>query len=493
MARILTASPTDGNVVRPLYGPMMGRKLHLHPQRFFPPDPQVRGIAMRLFGAVEALPIISPHGHTDPSWFSGNEPFEDAVSLLLWPDHYLLRLLMSQGVPLESLGVPAADTTPVATDRRSIWRLFADYYHVFRATPSRLWLDHVFATVFGLEVRLTPETADHYFDTINAALTRAEYLPRALYERFDIEVLATTEGALDGLEHHAALAQSGWKGRIITTFRPDDVVDPDRGDFVANVQRLGELTRQDTTSWRGYLAALANRRAFFRALGATATDHGHPTARCADLSPRQAQQLFHRILASQQQPGDAELFRAQMLTEMAQMSCDDGMVMQLHAGVWRNHNAMLFDRFGRDKGGDFPIQTNFTAALKPLLDRFGARRDFLLILFTLDESTYSRELAPLAGHYPCLKLGPPWWFHDAPEAMLRFRRQCTESAGFYNTVGFNDDTRAFFSIPARHDLARRIDCAYLAELVATGRLDEDEAAEVAIDLAYRLAKAAYRL
>ncbi len=433
---------------------------------------------MRLYGAVEGLPIVSPHGHTDPSWFSGNEPFEDAVSLLLWPDHYLLRMLMSQGVALESLGLSPAGAAPVATDRRSIWRLFAEHYRAFRATPSRLWLDHVFATVFGFEVRLSPQTSDHYFDTINAALATPEFLPRALYERFGIEVLATTEGALDGLEHHAALAKSGWKGRIITTFRPDDVVDPDRADFVANVLRL---------------AALANRRAVFRTLGATATDHGHPTARTENLSPLKARELFHRILASRQQPGDAEVFRAQMLTEMAQMSCDDGMVMQLHPGAWRNHNEALFKRFGRDKGGDFPTRTDFTAALKPLLDRFGSSRDFLLILFTLDESTYSRELAPLAGHYPCLKLGPPWWFHDAPEAMLRFRRQVTESAGFYNTVGFNDDTRAFFSIPARHDLARRIDCAYLAELVAPHRLDEDEAGEVAVDLAYRLAKSAYRL
>jgi glucuronate isomerase len=471
----------------------MGRSLHLDPQRFFPADPQVRSIAVRLFGAVEALPIISPHGHADPAWFSRNGPFEDAVGLLLWPDHYLLRMLMSQGVALESLGLLPTDGAPAATDRRAIWRLFAQHYRVFRATPSRLWLDHVFATVFGFEVRLAPDTADHYFDTINAALARPEYLPRALYERFGIEVLATTEAALDPLEHHEAIAESGWKGRIITTFRPDDVVDPDRPDFVANVLRLGELTREDTAGWQGYLAALASRRTFFRAHGATATDHGHPTARTADLSPPEARELFSRLMASKQRPGDAELFRAQMLTQMAQMSCDDGMVMQLHAGAWRNHNETLFSRFGRDKGGDFPTQTNFTAALKPLLDRFGSRRDFLLILFTLDESTYSRELAPLAGHYPCLKLGPPWWFHDAPEAMLRFRRRSTESAGFYNTAGFNDDTRAFFSIPARHDLARRVDCAYLAELVATGRLEEDEAAEVAIDLAYRLAKAAYRL
>jgi glucuronate isomerase len=471
----------------------MSRPLHLDPERFFPADPGTREIAVRLFSAVESLPILSPHGHTDPAWFASNAPFEDAVSLLLWPDHYLLRMLTSVGITLESLGVRPGDEAAVETDRRVIWRRFAEQFRLFRATPSRLWLEHVFGKLFGLKVRLEPDTADLYFDSINAALRTPPFRPRALYESFGIEVLATTEGALDSLQHHRALAESGWSGRVITTFRPDDVTDPERVDFSANVRLLGELTGEDCAGWLGYLAALKKRRAFFREHGATATDHGHPTAATANLSEQQARELFARVLAGRPRAADAELFRAQMLTEMARMSCDDGMVMQLHAGAWRNHNGALLQRFGRDKGGDFPTQTNFTAALKPLLDLFGARRDFTLILFTLDESTYSRELAPLAGHYPCLRLGPAWWFHDAPDAMLRYRRSTTETAGFYNTVGFNDDTRAFFSIPARHDLARRMDCAYLAELVATRRLDEDEAADVAVDLAYRLPKAAYRL
>jgi glucuronate isomerase len=470
----------------------MSPPIHLDPDRFFPADPSARSIAARLFKAVEALPIISPHGHTDPRWFSTNAAFEDAVSLLLWPDHYLLRMLMSQGITLEQLGIAPVDGM-AATDRREIWRLFARNFRIFRATPSRLWLEHVFSKVFELKVALTPETADDYFDAINEALVTPQFRPRALYDRFGIEVLATTEAALDSLEHHAAIAKSGWNGRVITTFRPDDVVDPDRPDFISNVRNLGEVTKEDTASWSGYLAALANRRAWFRSHGATATDHGHPTALTADLSTRGAQALFIRILAGRPRSGDAELFRAQMLTEMAKMSCEDGMVMQLHAGAWRNHNRALFDLYGRDRGGDFPMPANFTTALEPLLQRFGSSRDFTLILFTLDEAAYSRDLAPLAGHYPCIRLGPAWWFHDAPDAMLRFRRQTTETAGFYNTVGFNDDTRAFFSIPARHDLARRIDCAYLAELVASQRLNEDEAAEVAVDLAYRLPKAAYRL
>ncbi len=471
----------------------MTRTLRLDPDRFLPADTAVRSLARRLLDEIAGVPILSPHGHADPAWFASNRPFEDAVSLLLWPDHYLLRLLLSQGVPLESLGLRPHDDAPFETDRRAIWRRFAEHYRLFRGTPSRLWLDHVFADVFGLDVRLEPETADHYFDAINSALATPEFRPRALFERFGIEVLATTEPALDPLRHHHALRASGWPGRVIPTFRPDDVVDPDREDFATDLQRLGALTGEDTSRWSGYLAALATRRAFFRAHGATACDHGHPTARTADLGKIEAQALLDRLLRGHAAAADGELFRAQMLTEMALMACDDGMVMQLHPGSWRNHNPWLMRRFGRDKGADIPTRTDYVAGLKPLLDRVGMRADLTLILFTLDESTYTRELAPLAGHYPCLRLGPAWWFHDSPEGMMRFRRQTTETAGFYNSVGFNDDTRAFLSIPARHDLARRIDCAYLAELVVTGRLAEDEAAELAHDLAYTLAKAAYRL
>ncbi|HEY2684775.1 MAG TPA: glucuronate isomerase [Steroidobacteraceae bacterium] len=471
----------------------MSPPLHLDPERFFPAEPHTRAIAARLFKVVEDLPIVSPHGHTDPAWFATDAAFSDAVSLLLWPDHYVLRMLMSAGLSFESLGIAPLGSAPAESDLRLIWRRFAENYRLFRATPSRLWLDHVFAEVFGFEIRLDRDSADHYFDSINAALATPEFRPRALYERFNIEVLATTEPALDSLEHHRAIRASSFKGRVISTFRPDDVIDADRPEFPGNIRRLSELTGEDCRRWQGYLEALRQRRAFFRAHGASATDHGHPTARTLDLSPSGAEKLFGKIVEGGASSAETELFRAQMLTEMARMSLEDGMVMQLHAGAWRNHNDSLYQRFGRDRGGDVPMQTNFNEALKPLLDRFGGRSDLTLILFTLDESTYSRELAPLAGHYPCLKLGPPWWFHDAPEAMLRYRRAVTETAGFYNTCGFNDDTRAFLSIPARHDLARRLDCTYLAELVATRRLEEDEAAELAIDLAYRLAKAAYRL
>ena len=468
------------------------RKLELHPDRLFPADAHTRDIARALYSQVAARPIISPHGHTDPRWFATDAPFDDATSVFLWPDHYVLRMLYSHGIGLDTLGVAASGERPRETDRRKIWRLLAEHYHFFRGTPSRFWLDHVFAEVFAIDVRLGAETADHYYDVIADALARPKFRPRALFERFGIEVLATTEGAVDTLVHHEAIARE-WGGRVITTFRPDDVVDPEREDFRENVRKLGELTQQDVGSWRGYLEALRQRRALFRAHGATATDHGHPTAATADLSERETERLFLRATSGQCGAGEAEQFRAQMLTEMARMSLDDGMVMQIHPGSFRNHNAWLFETYGRDKGADIPMRTDYVRALKPLLDRFGNEPNLTLIVFTLDESTYARELAPLAGHYPCLKLGPAWWFHDSPEGMLRFRRSVTETAGFYNTVGFNDDTRAFFSIPARHDLARRVDCAYLAELVTTHRLNLDEAEEVVVDLAYGLPKAAYRL
>ena len=475
---------------------MPARPLHLHPDRLLPADPGVRAIARALHASVRDLPIISPHGHTDPAWFAGNAPFGNATDMLLIPDHYVFRMLYSQGVPLESLGIGNPHADP-----RAAWRLLADRYHLFRGTPSRIWLDWVFAEAFGIEVQLDADTADHYFDTITAALATDAFRPRALFDRFNIEVIATTESPLDCLDHHAAIraanADGSWQGRVITAYRPDPVVDPEyidtNGGFQANLDRLSDLTGEDCRSWSGYLAAHRQRRAFFAAMGATSTDHGHPSAQTANLAASEAEALFRTVSAGTATATEAELFRAQMLTEMAAMSMDDGLVMQIHPGAFRNHNAALFERFGRDKGADIPTRTEYVRALQPLLDRFGNARELSIILFTLDESTYARELAPLAGHYPCLKLGPAWWFHDSPEGMRRFRRATTETAGFANTVGFNDDTRAFLSIPARHDLARRIDCGFLAELVAEHRIEDWEAAELAQDLSYNLAKQAYRL
>jgi glucuronate isomerase len=470
----------------------MPSPLRLHPDRLFPPEKDSANIARWLYAKVEKLPIISPHGHTDPAWFASDAPFEDATSLFLWPDHYVLRMLYSQGISFERMGL-APKGGKAEADRRAAWKLFAEHYYLFRGTPSRTWLDHAFSTVFGIDVRLEAATADHYYDVIGEALKKPEFRPRALFKRFNIEVLATTEAATDPLPHHQKI-QKEWDGRVITTFRPDGVVNPEVDGFAANMAQLAEITKENVAIWKGYLKALRDRRSYFREVGrATATDHGHPTPVTCDLSPAECQKLLDGALKGTLTAAEAEAFRGQMLTEMALMSCEDGMTMQIHPGAFRNHNPQVLAGFGADRGADIPMRVSYVDQLKPLLDKLGNRADLSIILFTLDESNYARELAPLAGHYPCLRLGPPWWFHDSPEGMMRFRRNCTETAGFYNTAGFNDDTRAFLSIPARHDVARRTDCVYLAELVATHRLGEDEAGEIAAALAYSLPKKAYRL
>lgn len=461
----------------------------LNADRLLPADHTTRAIARRLYASISRVPILSPHGHANPRWFSRNEPFADPAQLFVVPDHYVFRMLYSQGIRLERLGIGSSSVQ----DPRSVWRIFAQHYYLFRGTPTRLWLDFAFQELFGLDARLGPANADEYFDVIAEKLQTPAFRPRALFERFQLEVLATTDSPLDSLADHAEIRQSAFKGRIIPTFRADPVVDPDFPSFTENVARFGELTGANTGSWQGYLSALRQRRGEFKTFGCTATDHGHPTAATADLSPDAANRLFQKIISRAAEPHERELFRAQMLTEMAAMSLDDGLVMQIHPGSLRNHNTQLFERFGRDMGADIPVPTNYVEALRPLLSRFGNESRLSIILFTLDESTYSRELAPLAGHYPCLRLGPAWWFNDSPEGMMRFREYTTETAGFYNTVGFNDDTRAFLSIPARHDVARRVDCSFLARLVAEHRLDEDEAHETASDLAYGLARKAYRL
>jgi glucuronate isomerase len=463
----------------------------LHEDRLFPSEPTIRAMARRLYNTISTLPIVSPHGHCEARWFAENEPFPNPTSLFIVPDHYVFRMLYSQGIALEDLGVGQEELSADAA--RRIWRRFAESYYLFRGTPTRMWLDFAFQELFGLEERLSEANADRYYDTISARLASPEFRPRALYDRFNIEVLATTNPPVDPLNYHQAIRDSGWKARILPTFRPDGVADPAFEGFRENVQRLGETYSEDCGCWEGYLRALRHARERFQELGCTATDHGHPTAQTADLDEAAAAALFARVIAGDADPSEQELFRAQMLTEMARMSVEDGLVMQIHPGSRRNHNRRLYSRFGRDVGADIPAAADYVNGLKPLLDRFGNNPSLSIILFTLDESTYSRELAPLAGHYPSLRLGPPWWFYDSPEGMTRFRELTTETAGFYNTVGFNDDTRAFLSIPARHDVARRMDCAFLARLVAEHQLDEDEAVEVAHALAYDLAHKAYRL
>jgi glucuronate isomerase len=461
----------------------------LDEDRLFPAEASTRRIARSLYEHVHNLPIVSPHGHTQAAWFAKDGPFPDPATLFVQPDHYVFRMLYSQGVSMDDLEIGQ----PVVKDPRRVWRIFASNYYLFRGTPTRMWLDYAFEKQFGMKQRLSEKTADLYFDTIAEKLKTPEFRPRALYEKFNIEVLSTTESPLDPLKDHQAIRASGWKGRIIPAFRPDSVVDPEFKGFAESIAKLGEQTGEDTSAWKGYLRALEKTRARFKTLGCTSTDHGHPTPQTTDLPEGDAATLFSKVLAGRADAAGQELFRAQMLTEMARMSVEDGLVMQIHPGSVRNHNRLIYEKYGRDMGADIPGPTDYVHALRPLLNRFGNEKNLTIILFMLDESTISRELAPLAGHYPCLRLGPPWWFHDSPEGMMRFRELATETAGFYNTVGFNDDTRAFLSIPARHDVARRVDCAFLARLVAEHRLDEDEAVELAHALTYDLVKKAYRL
>ncbi len=472
---------------------MGGLMAILDDNRLFPTDPTVRALARDLYEGVKDLPIISPHGHTDPRWYAENAAFPDPSQLFVTPDHYIFRMLHSQGTALEDLGVPRVDGGPVEQDSRKIWRLFASNYHLFRGTPSRIWVDHALQEVFGVTDPLTAESGYAIYDHIDECLKTDAFRPRALFERFNIEALSTTESAIDDLKWHKMIRDSGWGGKVITAYRPDAVVDPEFDGFAQNVAKMGEMAGEDATTWTGYLAAHRNRRAFFKDFGATSSDHGHPTARTEDLPQAEAAVLLDKALQGKCSADEADRFRGHMLTEMARMSLEDGLVLQIHPGSARNHSADIMARFGRDKGYDIPTRTDYVTALRPLLNAVGGEAGLTIILFTLDETAFSRELAPLAGVYPALRLGPPWWFHDSYEGMMRFRETVTETAGFYNTVGFNDDTRAFCSIPARHDVARRIDCSFLATLVETGRLSREDATEVAHDLTYRLVKEAYRL
>ncbi|MDP0927348.1 glucuronate isomerase [Paracoccus onubensis] len=465
----------------------------LDEDRLFPAEARARDVAKALYAGIHDLPIISPHGHTDPRWYAEDSAFPDPAQLFVTPDHYVFRMLCSQGVALTDLGVPRADGGATETDGRKIWRLFASHYHLFRGTPSRMWLDHSFQHVFGIDRKLSAETADWYYDHIAECLAAPEYRPRALYRRFGIEAIATTEAATDDLRWHRMIRDSDWDGRVITAYRPDGVIDPEMDGFAENIALMGQQTGFDTAKWGGYLDAHRARRAYFKEFGATSSDHGHPTARTEDLPQADAAALFQKALRGECSSEEADTFRGHMLTEMARMSLEDGLVLQIHPGSRRNHSDQVMATFGRDKGFDIPGRTDYVTALRPLLNAVGMRPDLTVVLFTLDESSYARELAPLAGVYPCLRLGPAWWFFDSAEGMRRFREMTTETAGFYNTVGFNDDTRAFCSIPARHDVARRVDCAYLATLITTGRLAEDEAHEIAHDLTYGLAKRAYKL
>jgi len=469
-------------------------KWHLPVDRYFDPDPTQRRLAQELYDSVAHLPLICPHGHVSPRLFADEKAtLGTPAELLIIPDHYVFRMLYSQGIPMEALGIPRSDGGPVEQDHHKIWQTFADHFDLFRGTPTGVWLAHELREVFGIQEKLTGETASDVYDQIVAKLALPEFRPRALFERFNIEVLCTTDAATDPLLHHQAIRASGWKGDVRPTFRPDSVVNLLTRGWRANIDALSQVSGIAVSSYRTFIQALEKQRALCKSLGARATDHGAQSAYTTALSPTETEAIFQRARRGEANPEDAHRFTAHMLMESARMSIEDGLVMQLHVGSVRNHNRWLFERFGADMGSDIPERSEFTHNLHPLLDKYGNDTRLTLILFNLDESTYARELAPLVGHYPALRLGPPWWFYDSLNGMKRYFDLVMETAGLYNTVGFNDDTRAFPSIPARHDLWRRASANWIAGLATRGIVDSDDAREMVLDMAYRLAKKAYRL
>ena len=465
----------------------------MHPDRCFDPDAAVRRVARELYEETCALPIVSPHGHVDPCLLAADEPFENPTALLVSPDHYVLRMLYARGMPLESLGVPRRDGAPVERDPRAIWHRFAGAYGAFRGTPTGLWLDHELHELFGVRERLDKASADRVYDAIAERLASPEFRPRALFQRFRIEVLATTDAATDTLDHHVAIRRSGWGGRVIPSFRPDAIFRLAAPGWQAAVIALAAAAQRPVDDYRTLIDALAERRLYFKRLGATACDHGVFQPFTAALSDDAAELLFRRGWRGEATAADQRRWEGHLLMEMARMSLTDGLVMQIHAGAFRDHDAPLAESFGPDRGGDIPVATEFTRNLRPLLNAYGSDEAFTVILFTLDESTYSRELAPLAGHYPAVRLGAPWWFHDSIEGMLRHLERTTETAGIDKLAGFVDDTRAFCSIPARHDVARRVQANWLARLVARHVIDAGDARALARALAYDLVKRSYRL
>jgi glucuronate isomerase len=465
----------------------------INENRYFDANPEVRKIASELYAEVKNLPIYSPHGHTDPSIFAENKPFPDPAELFIIPDHYIFRMLYSQGYSLESLGIPTQDGTPVETDHRKIWQILADNFYLYSGTPTGAWLTHEFEEVFGVTEKLNSDNAQEIYDLMSEKLQTPEYLPRTLFEKFNIEVISTTDGASDTLEYHKQINESGWSGKVIPSFRPDAVVNILADNWKSEIEKLSVASGIDVADYKSFILAIEDRREYFIKMGAVATDQGVLSPYTHALSESEADAIFQRAVNRTATKEDEKAFVGNMLMEMARMSSEDGLVMQIHPGVLRNHNPKIFNRFGLDKGGDIPIQNEFTNNLQELLNTYGNHPNFKVIVFTLDETSYARELAPLAGHYPAMKLGPAWWFNDSIQGMRRFRQMTTESAGFYNTVGFNDDTRAFLSIPARHDLARRVDCNFLAQQVAEHIIDIEDARKLSYQLANGLVKKAYNL
>lgn len=469
-------------------------KLQLDQDRLFPTDPATRDVARALYERVADLPIISPHGHVDPALLVDDEPFPNPADLFIRFDHYVTRLMHAAGVSLADLGIPDRASGAGVAAPREVWRSFSEHWHLYAGTASGYWLQSTFSQLFGIDVHPDAGNADAVFDRIQSALATPHFRPRALFGRFGIEVLATTDDPMDDLAPHRALAADpSFSGRVLPTFRPDAYLNPAASGWVDNVARLADWNGCAVSDYDGYLEALAGRRRHFVDNGAVSADHGVLEPYTVDLSPSDAAALFERGLSGSLDAAEARAFAGHMLLQSARMSVDDGLVMTVHPGVYRNHSSETFAAFGPDTGHDIPVTTTYVENIRPLLEKYGNARDFHLVLFSVDETVYSREIAPLAGFYPSVYIGAPWWFLDAPDAVQRFRAAVTETAGFYRSSGFIDDTRAFLSIPARHDMARRLDSAFLARLVREGRIDSAMAERIAVDLVDTLPRKVFKL
>jgi len=445
----------------------------LSDDRYFDPNPEQKALAMELYNLVKDAPIISPHGHVDIKLFSQPDyHFPNPAALLFQSDHYVLRMLYSQGISYDIL---LSDDDPYRA-----WETFAKNFYLFRGTPSGVWITHELEMVFGITEKLNKNSAKSIYNKINDHLSSQNFTPRILFEQFNIEVLATTDSAADPLVHHQALRISEWNGKIIPTFRADDLLNITSDSWIEKIHQLSELTNNLIDNYYKFIQALEDRRAAFKALGAKAVDIGMTIPRAMRLSTIEVERLFENALRGKATKSEEMQFSAHMLYEMTRMSCEDGLVMQIHPGVYRNHNSQVYDQYGPNMGFDIPISVEFTNNLHQMLANFGNHPNFNLILFTVDESTYSRELAPLAGAYPSIKLGPPWWFLDSWNGMTRYFDMVIETAGIYNTAGFNDDTRAFLSIPARHDLWRRASANWLADSLSRGLIGDEDVVPVQI-------------
>ena len=474
----------------------MSKKWNLPEDRYFDTDPQQKKAAIRIYETIKDLPIVSPHGHVDPQLFTTNsQGFGTPTDLLIIPDHYVFRQFYSQGLKMEDFGIPYADHSAngIEQNPRKIWQLFCDNYSLLRGTASYAWLAYEFKFIFDINEIPDSTNAQNIYDELQEKLNAPEYQPRSLFKRMNIEVLSTTDAAADSLSYHKEIRESGWDGRIIPAFRPDAAININAPLFLQEIEKLSKISGIEIKDYKSYILALEHQRRFFKSMGAVSTDQGVFSPHTEELSEEKLNQIFSKALKGQATKEDADAFCAHMLMEMARMSCEDGLTMQLHPGVLRNHNQLVYQKFGPDKGDDIPVQTEFTKNLQPLLCKYGNHPNFRLCLFTIDETTYSRELAPLAGHYPAIRLGPPWWFNDTWNGMTRFLDSITETSGFCNLSGFVDDTRAFPSIPARHDIYRRVISNWLAKMTIRSFITIDDAIEIAYSMVYTQPKAVYHL